>query len=172
MNIIIGGIKMTNKLLERENVNVVKIKTHSEIINDMHEHNPVNEHVYSQAIKHSLDYFDLLNASLCVEYKYKGKFSKEKIFADAVIESTDKLWHEAYYCALYMKKQWMDRWKYHIPRLKDLGINEPSDEEFGEDYANWNYWRNKELEDKLIIDRKEHFNNMSAQITKNTKEDY
>ena len=112
------------------------------------------EHIQEEAQKHQLDYLDLLNATLCIEAKYRGEFIQEKFYSEAVVNPSEQLWHEAYYCALVLKKQKMEIWPYHIPRLKDLGFDEPG----GQSYHDWITWVNKEKEADLLAARYNYFN--------------
>ena len=112
------------------------------------------EHIQEEAQKHQLDYLDLLHATLCIEAKYRGEFVQEKFYSEAVVNSSEQLWHEAYYCALVLKKQKMEIWPYHIPRLKDLGFDEPG----GQSYHDWITWVNKEKEADLLAARYNYFN--------------
>lgn len=116
-----------------------------------------NEHIHNEAMKHEMDYLDLYHATLCIEAKYRGEFVQEKFYSEAVVNPSEQLWHEAYYCALVLKKQKMEIWPYHIPRLKDLGIDEPSDEQFV-NYTEWNKRVNDEKEADLLAARYNYFN--------------
>lgn len=117
------------------------------------------EHLKNESLKHDLDYLDLLHATLCIEAKYRGEFIQERFYSQAVVSSSEQLWHEAYYCALVLKKSKMEIWPYHTPRLKDLGFDEPSDEEFGGiNYAEWNNRVNDEKEADLLAARYNYFN--------------
>ena len=117
------------------------------------------EHIQEEAQKHQLDYLDLLHATLCIEAKYRGEFVQEKFYAESIVNPSEQLWHEAYYCALVLKKSKMEIWPYHIPRLKDLGLDEPSDEDFGGvNYAEWNNRVNNEKEADLLAARYNYFN--------------
>lgn len=117
------------------------------------------EHIQNEAMKHNLDYLDLLHATLCIEAKYRGEFIQEKFYSEAIVNPSEQLWHEAYYCALVLRKQKMEIWPYHIPRLKDLDFDEPSDEEFGgTNYAKWNKRVNDEKEADLLAARYNYFN--------------
>lgn len=111
------------------------------------------EHIYEESIKHSIHYNDLLHATLCVRAKYRGKFDEERFHSESVVYPNDKLWHEAYYCALALKKQRMEIWLYHTPRLKDLGFPEPDNF----DYQHQLYWQNQEKEAQLLADRYNYY---------------
>lgn len=78
------------------------------------------QHVFNEALKHNLDYSDLYYASLCIEAKYKGQHLREQHFAEKVVHSTEHLWHEAYYCALFLKTSKYEKWKNHIPNMNDV----------------------------------------------------
>ena len=112
------------------------------------------EHLKNESLKHDLDYLDLLHATLCIEAKYRGEFVQEKFYAESIVNPSEQLWHEAYYCALVLKKQKMEIWPYHIPRLKDLGLEEPD----GQNYHDWITWVNKEKEESLEDARHNYFN--------------
>lgn len=115
------------------------------------------EHLKNESLKHNLDYLDLLHATLCIEAKYRGEFIQEKFYSEAIVNPSEQLWHEAYYCSLVLKKSKMEVWPYHIPRLKDLGFNEPSDEQFV-NYTEWNKRVNDEKEADLLAARYNYFN--------------
>lgn len=78
------------------------------------------QHVFNESLKHNLDYSDLYYATLCIEAKYKGNSEDEQMFAREVNHSTDHLWHEAYFCALFHKTSKYEKWKYHIPNMDDI----------------------------------------------------
>ena len=115
------------------------------------------EHLKNESLKHNLDYLDLLHATLCIEAKYRGEFIQEKFYSETIVNPSEQLWHEAYYCSLVLKKSKMEVWPYHIPRLKDLGFNEPSDEQFV-NYTEWNKRVNDEKEADLLAARYNYFN--------------
>ena len=112
------------------------------------------EHLKNESLKHGLDYLDLLHATLCIEAKYRGEFVQEKFYSEIIVNPSEQLWHEAYYCALVLKKQKMEVWPYHIPRLKDLGFEESG----GQNYHDWITWVNKEKEADLDDARYNYFN--------------
>ena len=112
------------------------------------------EHIYNESMKHDLDYLDLLHATLCIEAKYRGEFIQEKFYSEAIVNPSEQLWHEAYYCSLVLKKSKMEVWPYHIPRLKDLGFEESG----GQSYHDWITSVNKEKEADLLAARYNYFN--------------
>lgn len=86
-------------------------------------HRPVtllDQHILNESLKHDLDFHDLYYATLCIEAKYKGQHDAEQYYAQEVINHSEQLWHEAYYCALFHKTNKLDKWKHHMPNMKDV----------------------------------------------------
>ena len=77
-------------------------------------------YILDQSGKHGLDYADLVNATKTIEHKYKGERLKEVYYSSLVKESSEHLWHEAYFCALFIKTYRLEKWKHHIPNMDDV----------------------------------------------------
>ena len=72
-------------------------------------------HIYEESMKHNLDYLDLYYAAKTIEHKYKGNWDTEQLYASLVANSTEHLWHEAYFCAIFGKKERAEIWPHHNP---------------------------------------------------------
>lgn len=80
-------------------------------------------HMLDQSSKHGLNYEDLVNATKTIEHKYKGERLKETYYSSLVKESSERLWHEAYFCALFIKTYRLEKWKHHIPNMDDVAAS-------------------------------------------------
>ena len=93
------------------------VKDRVDVISNM---SPVEKYILQQAIGHNLLYSDLLYATHTNLTNYRENTDLEHFYASMVTNSSEKLWHEAYYTALFAKTYFWEKWPNHIPDMKDV----------------------------------------------------